>query len=1171
MSLRFERLDFRPWGCFEDYTVEFASDPGAVDLVYGPNAAGKSTARRGVRSLLYRIESRTADRHTFDYADLRIGGRLVLNDETIDLVRRKGSTGMLTDTDGGTLPDDTIALALGGLTEDVYRGLFEISHNSLVQGGAELLQGQGEVGASLFAAAAGIATLHDTLSGLDAEADRVFKPRARTDLLHKAFADLAAAQKRMRDATLRPSAHSKMERELQQVQSASDELSGQIRELEGSVRVLERKRAVAPLLARHGELSEELESLVDVPELATDAPEKRAAVQSRLRSGKSQLERATKAVSELDKEIAALNIDEELLARESEITEVHEDRSVVRKAATDGPKVEGLLAEARAALAAASTTIGVAADEVEGLRRPATARRALDTCLREHLEIAERQRASEKRLREAKAQLQLDEAALAEAPEIPDLGTLKAALRVGQKLGSITAQISEADAEARRLTKEGQEACARLSPSPGDIARLRELALPSREFIQQNVDQYAKHEREEETLEGEHERLAGSASDLAQDREELQLAGATPTDDDLKSARGHREESWSAVVPVLDGKSAAKVGVAASFEEALIEADSVADARIAGASQIERAAQLEARSRRLKRDEVELTQRRSEFDSSRETLTHGWQKAWEQSSVVAPALVDALGWLQARDEILALTLKADESAARASMLREQAESAAQILRSRLHESAVSTADDVTLEELIEVAQDQIDSTEGHSTARSNLEAALKRSKRDVEAEQHEREAAQLAWQTWEDSWPERREAAGLPTSATPEAAQEIVRAVDEALSQIKRVDEHKRRIDGIDRDQKDFDTRVAGLCADLLASDLGGPESQRAATQLISRLNAALHARDKLKELQERLVGATGDLEQAEAELGEANGELDALLSAADCEDVEKLPEIEQRAARARELREKLAQQEDQVAQVGEGRFDELAGDAEGFDRDAAAQEISRLQQSIEALTDERDQRSEELGQRKRELTEAEGDVTAVEAAEDIELARTRVRELAVEHAKIKLSAAVVRRAMERYRKQHEGPMLHRANELFTRFTQNAFVQVFVNHDERVGAVLVGRERGGKLKRVPEMSDGTREQLFLALRIAAIERYVAASGPVPVVFDDVFLESDEPRSEQIFKVLGELAKTMQVIVLTHHRYLIELGKRTLDERLAVHELPDLASGLEPEAVDREDL
>ncbi len=93
------------------------------------------------------------------------------------------------------------------------------------------------------------------------------------------------------------------------------------------------------------------------------------------------------------------------------------------------------------------------------------------------------------------------------------------------------------------------------------------------------------------------------------------------------------------------------------------------------------------------------------------------------------------------------------------------------------------------------------------------------------------------------------------------------------------------------------------------------------------------------------------------------------------------------------------------------------------------------------------------------------------------------------------------------------------------------------------------------------MSKGTREQLFLALRIAAIERYVATSGPVPVVFDDVFIESDPPRSERIFEALGELAATTQVIVLTHHEHLIDVGRRALGDRLVVQDLPDVAPSL----------
>ena len=729
MSLRVERLDFRPWGCFEDHTLEFAGEPGTVELVYGLNAAGKLTASRGGRSLLYGIEVRTADRHTFDYADLRIGGRLVLDGKPVELVRRKGRTGTLTDPDGGALPDDTIAVALGGLTEDVYRGLFEISHNSLVQGGAELLQGRGEVGASLFAAAAGIATLHETLSGLDVEAERIFKPRGRTDPLHKAITDLHAAQKRMREATLRPAGHRKMERELRQIEDACEELSVQIRELDGKVRSLERKRAVAPLLDRHAELSEELASLADIPELAADAAERRSGAQSRLRSGATQLQRAKNAVSELEEQMTAIDVDEELLASEQEITAVHEQAPVTRKAAEDRPKVESLLAEAEAGLAVAAATIGVAPDEVEGLRRPATARRALDTCLREYPEGVERTCSAAERLDDAKAQLEIDEEALADVPEMPDLVPLRAALRAAQKLGSIGAQIIEADTEGKRLTDEAQAAFERLRPSPGDIARLRELALPSREWVGQSVDQQASLEGDAQALKRERERLASDAGDIAQEREELQLVGAAPTAVDSDSARSQRDERWTGVRAVLDGRSVAKAGLAESFEEAIVEADTVADARIASASQIERAAQVEARARRSAREETRLAERQSELESSHDALARSWEEAWTASGVVAPALCDAPGWLDARDEVLTLTRTAGESTARASVLRGQADSATHTLRSRLRESGVVAADDATLDELGELAEAHIDDADEQSRVRSNLEAAVRRSKR----------------------------------------------------------------------------------------------------------------------------------------------------------------------------------------------------------------------------------------------------------------------------------------------------------------------------------------------------------------------------------------------------------------------------------------------------------
>jgi uncharacterized protein YhaN len=42
---------------------------------------------------------------------------------------------------------------------------------------------------------------------------------------------------------------------------------------------------------------------------------------------------------------------------------------------------------------------------------------------------------------------------------------------------------------------------------------------------------------------------------------------------------------------------------------------------------------------------------------------------------------------------------------------------------------------------------------------------------------------------------------------------------------------------------------------------------------------------------------------------------------------------------------------------------------------------------------------------------------------------------------------------------------------------------------------------------------------------------------VPFVADDIMESFDNPRSEEVFRLLGEMAKVGQVIYLTHHWHL----------------------------------
>jgi uncharacterized protein YhaN len=61
---------------------------------------------------------------------------------------------------------------------------------------------------------------------------------------------------------------------------------------------------------------------------------------------------------------------------------------------------------------------------------------------------------------------------------------------------------------------------------------------------------------------------------------------------------------------------------------------------------------------------------------------------------------------------------------------------------------------------------------------------------------------------------------------------------------------------------------------------------------------------------------------------------------------------------------------------------------------------------------------------------------------------------------------------------------------------------------------------------------------------------------MPLVLDDVLIHFDDDRARAALDVLGEVARTTQVLFFTHHARLVELARAVLGpDRLAEHELP----------------
>jgi uncharacterized protein YhaN len=104
--------------------------------------------------------------------------------------------------------------------------------------------------------------------------------------------------------------------------------------------------------------------------------------------------------------------------------------------------------------------------------------------------------------------------------------------------------------------------------------------------------------------------------------------------------------------------------------------------------------------------------------------------------------------------------------------------------------------------------------------------------------------------------------------------------------------------------------------------------------------------------------------------------------------------------------------------------------------------------------------------------------------------------------------------------------------------------------DDDEAALYAVRQDGARVP-VEGLSDGARDQLYLALRLASIERYLLRNEPMPVVLDDILVHSDEDRTRAALGVLGELATKTQVLLFTHHAHVVEAARAVLGPAGAV--------------------
>lgn len=1154
--MRFAQLQLIRYGRFEDCSLTFPAGDCDLQLILGPNEAGKSTILSAVGDLLFSFPPRTRFAFRFDQKLLRVGAVLEREGTSLEVRRRKGNVDTLLDADDQPIDAAGFSAHLDGQTRESFERMFGLDHARLRDGGKAILDNRDDVGAAIFAAGSGLVQVARVWEALDSEAKEIWAKNAgESRRYNAAYAAYQAARAKLREVEVRPNAWTKARKELEAAEKALEEVRAERAILLQRRRKVQRQQLVLPPSVRRQEALEKLKELGGTPELSADAARRCGTALDEAQTSRTEIDFARSDVELLQSDLNEAQTSPELLAIAPEVDALRELKGVVDQGAAE---VAGLKARRESGwtrIAAAVAEIGWPAEAPGSLKVRLPGRLAVAE-LRDLLErrrvLEEQARAAEDAVREAQATKTRLQDRIAALPAILDLRSLQDLARDLRAAGHVQA-LQQAEKTTQELEQMLAQRLRALGPWTGDVAALRALAAPSDEDVDATLDRL---QEAQDRLVGETEACDREAVRLAQlqlDRKQTVLAHPAATRADLDTARQARDTAWAPLKSHLNGEKqlADSVSGVRNYEGAVIESDQLADERFAAA---EHAGGLAALEREVEKCELLLTQAQARRAAAESALAAA-QDAFR--SLLAPLGVplspDAYPpWRDARSDACQAADALD--LARQDLGRAQAAEAAgcEALAAGLETPGRTAA--AGFQTLLAEADRKVEAaTEARANERE-LQGQLNAAKEAFERARGQAETAAAADAKWTAGWAPAMLRGGLDANASAPVARAQLEIIETLRGDVDTLLDLDAELDAIAQSEGAFATRV------ISAAQVAGLAVDRDPAQLYAELRAAVTTAaataERFRALEASLKLAHNKIREGEARLATSEVAFAPLRASLPEGDAAALRELLVRATEAGRLRAQVQETEAEILKSGDSRgLQALLDEVAEADVEELAVEAEDLDGELERLNDDFGAKSESRQAAKLGFDALDDRPDAAIAAFEMEQARSEMAFQAELYIRKRAEARLLRAAVERYRQEKQGPLLTRASKLFATLTLERFSGLIVDYDDDKPKLAGVRSDGATVVPVDGMSDGTVDQLFLALRIAAVEDLVAQGVRLPFVADDLFINFDDERAAAGFKVLAELARKTQVLFFTHHSHLASVATAALrPAKVAVCEL-----------------
>ncbi len=1155
--MRIDRLDLIAYGPFTDKSLDLSDGTSGLHLIYGDNEAGKSTSLRALIAWLFGIPARTNDSYLHLNPQLRIGGKLRLSGgEELEFVRRKGTKATLLAPGTDAALDDSVLIPFlpGGIDENLFAKLYGIDHGRLVAGGQELLNQSGDLGQALFSAAVGTASLREILSELQNGAEELFKPRASKKLVNQAISGFKEAQKRIKDSSLPVAVWKKLQKELADVLSAIQTVEEDINGKSKEKSRLDRLNRVKGALSERRTVKARIEELGDVLLLPEDFDDKLKTASDNLQTAGESKARAEAKMRHLKEESESLNVRNELLDNEEAILAIHKELGAVEKTIKDRPQQDGkrrlLRSEAEQLLKGVRPDMGL--DDADRLRPLINNRKWISGLAQKHGLLNQKKEKAEATLRDCEDEQEAIKKELGEQSQSNlDLSELKAAVSAARKAGDLEQRLADSQKRASDDKAACESELSRLGRFSGTIETLSKVAMPVSETLDTLEKQFDERSEKIRDYLRRQQELEEEQKQAEQDLKALLLTGDVPTISELEESRTLRNIGWNLIKRKYIDKTDVEKDIAefapdsdlpTLYEQKVEVADHVSDRIRLAADQVVKRADLEAKIENLKSRLSNITEETGKADEAKETHEKEWNAIWEPLEVNPGTPREMKQWLLRVDKLIANVQAANIVSGDAKKLAKDCGA---------HKEAVSLQiskfgdgidlQEMSLEAMINLCEQRIEQEEADLERKRQLEHSLDDTEIRIKRSREELKSIESEQINWAQEWGQAIDGLGLKPDVHPEQATEAFDQLLAFFDKFDRSEELRKRIFGMDQVAEKFEKRVFGF-ADGIGFKKDGQEAGTIAAQLNRDLNAAREARASLKKIEIQGKEIKEGIEDTDITIRTAREQLASLREQAGVETDDELESVGEHSRKKRALQQKLDTLELELTRNGDGlSIQALEKEASASDIDAIEGELERVSTELQELQANRDTLRDQRQTLQNEIKAKDGSAVAANASEEAEQQLATMVSGVEKYLRLQIAVLILEQRIEDYRKKNQAPVLARAGELFSKLTLGSYANLRDELDDGGKPVLLGVRPNEVEVSVDGMSDGTRDQLYLSLRLATLEQHLSKGEPMPFVVDDILIGFDDNRTRVCLEVLAELALSTQVLLFTHHRRVLEIA------------------------------